>query len=291
VNGAVIVNPAAGRGGACRRWPEVARLLGPMAVRFTEGPGHASALARELAAEGFDPIVAAGGDGTLHEVVNALVRTHPEVRIGLLPLASGGDFARTLGISSMERAVEAFHRGHVREVDVLRLSFRNGERFAINAVGIGLAAIVAEGARHAPRLLPGKLRYLASAIMPLARGETFDIRVSIDGAEPRAYHMTTSALANGRYQGGGICIAPEAAIDDGWIDVTVVERVSLAEVCRHLPILYSGKLLTYPKVRNFRAARVRVESDRPVAVETDGELAGTLPVEAEILPRALRLIG
>lgn len=291
MNAAAIVNPAAGRGAARRRWPEAAQRLGPMAVRFTEGPGHASVLARELATQGFDPIVAAGGDGTLHEVVNALVRTHPEVRFALLPLASGGDFARTLGISEMDRAVEAFHRGQVRQVDVLRLSFRNGERFAINAVGIGLAAIVAEGARRAPRFLPGRLRYLGSAIMPLARGETFSIRVSIDGAEPLAYDMTTSALANGRYQGGGICIAPDAAIDDGWIDVTVVEHVSLAEVCRHLPILYSGKLLTYPKVRNFRAVRVRVESDRPVAVETDGELAGTLPVEAEILPRALRLIA
>ncbi len=290
MNAAAIVNPAAGRGAARRKWPEVARRLGPMAVRFTEGPGHAAVLARELAAEGFDPIVAAGGDGTLHEVVNALVRTHPEVRIALLPLASGGDFARTLGLSRMEQAIDALRRGQVRSVDVIRLRFRGGERLAVNAVGIGLAAMVAEGARHAPRVLPGTLRYLAAAIPPLARGETSDIRISIEGAEPKAYCVTTAALANGRYQGGGICIAPEAAIDDGLMDVTVVERVSLFEVCRHLPILYSGKLLAYPKVRHYRAPRVRVESDRPVAVETDGELAGTLPVEAEILPRALRLI-
>lgn len=244
-----------------------------------------------MAAAGYDPIIAAGGDGTLHEVVNGLLPGRADVRVALIPLASGGDFSRTLGISRVHHAVQTFRQGRVREVDVIRVRFQTGERFAVNAASLGLGARVAEGARRWPRFLPGTLRYLAAAIPPLASGEAHDIRISIDGASPLEYRITTAALANGRYQGGGICIAPEAAIDDGLMDVTVVERVSLAEVCAHLPILYNGKLLTYKKVRHAKAVRVRVEGGAHVPVEVDGEVAGTLPLEAEIVPGVLRLIA
>lgn len=291
MNPAAVVNPSAGAGAARRAWPGIARQLEELAVRFTEGPGHAAVLARELADAGFDPIIAAGGDGTLHEVVNGLLPGRAGVRVALIPLASGGDFSRTLGLSRVSDALRAIREGCVREVDVLRVRFETGERFAVNAASFGLGARVAEGARRWPRFLPGTLRYLAAAIPPLAAGEAFDIRISIDGAPPLEYRITTGALANGRYQGGGIHIAPEAAIDDGRMDVTIVEQVSLAEVCAHLPILYNGKLLTYKKVRHAKAVRVKVEGSARVPVEVDGELAGTLPLEAEIVPGALRLIA
>ena len=291
MNPAAVVNPAAGAGAARRAWPRIARQTGSVAVRFTEGPGHATVLARELAAAGYDPIIAAGGDGTLHEVVNGLLPDRADVRVALIPLASGGDFSRTIGVSRVHDAIRALRQGHVREVDVFRLRFHTGERFAVNAASFGLGARVAEGACRWPRHLPATLRYLAATIPPLAAGEVHDIRISIDGAAPVEYRITTAALANGRYQGGGICIAPGAVIDDGLIDVTLVESVSLAEVLAHVPILYSGKLLTYKKVRHAKALRVRVESNSRVPVEVDGELAGTLPIDAEIVPRALRLIS
>ena len=112
----------------------------------------------------------------------------------------------------------------------------------------------------------------------------------MDGEGPQRFRITLAAAANGRYQGGGIAMAPEAAIDDGLLDVTLVEPVSLAEVAVHVKLLYSGELLTYPKVRHWKGARLRAESDGEVPLELDGEPVGTLPLEAEVWPGAWMVI-
>ena len=296
---AAIVNPRAGAGSARRRWPHAARLLadrlGPVEVRFTEGPAHATALARELAGAGCGLLIAAGGDGTLNEVANGVLTPPCDVRIGLLPLASGGDFARTLELTDLECAVHSLAAGHIRRIDVMRARFRvpDGpalERCFLNAASFGLGALAAAGVRGWCRAVPGGARYLAAAIPALAIGRSFPVSLSFDGGPPSTFEITTAAVANGQFQGGGIRIAPEAAIDDGIADITVVERVALAEVARRLPILYSGALYSHPKVHHWRAARVRAESAVGVPLELDGEPVGTLPVEIDVLPRALTMI-
>jgi diacylglycerol kinase (ATP) len=140
------------------------------------------------------------------------------------------------------------------------------------------------------RLIPGSMRYLAACIPRLASGCVFSVRLFLDNAEAGTFDATIVSLANGRYQGGGILIAPAASIDDGLIHVTVVERVSLAEVVRHLPILYSGAIYSYPKVRHWQAKHVRAEAQSAAPLEVDGEPVGSLPMECDVLPQALRLI-
>ena len=296
---AVIVNLHAGAGAARRRWPVVARLLaerlGPLAAHFTEGPGHATLLARQLAGAGFDPLIAAGGDGTWNEVVNGVLSSATSARVGLLPLAKGGDFARTIGLAGPRHAVETLAAGEVRKVDVVRVRFcgpagDRRERHFINIASFGLGAEAALRVGGWSRVLPGRARYLAAALPTLATGRGFDARLWLDDAAPVEFHAITVALANGRYQGGGILIAPHAAIDDGLIDVTLVERASLAEVAANLRLLYSGDIYSPPKVHHWRAARVRAEASPTTPLELDGEPVGTPPLEAEVLPRALRLI-
>ncbi len=296
---AAIVNPRAGSGAARRRWPRAARMLaerlGPVKVCFTEGPGHATVLARELADAGYDLLIAAGGDGTLNEVVNGILMGSCDARVGVLPLASGGDFARTLGLAGLAPAVGALAAGESRHIDVFRARFRSpsgapAERCFLNAASFGLGAVAALGMRHWYRAVPGGARYLAAAIPALARGRSFPVTLWLDDCPSAAFDITTAAVANGQYQGGGIRIAPAADIQDGLADITVVERVSLVEVAAHLPILYSGALYSHPKVRHWRAARVRAEAETEVPVELDGEPVGTLPLEIEVLPRALRFI-
>ena len=297
---AVIVNLHAGGGAARRRWPPVACLLeqrlGPLATHFTEGPGHAILLARQLAGAGFDPLIAAGGDGTWNEVVNGVLSSATGVRVGLLPLAKGGDFARTIGLAGPRHAVETLAAGKVRQVDVVRARFRDPEgerreRHFINIASFGLGAEAALRVGGWSRFLPGRARYLAAALPTLAAGRGFGARLWLDDAAPVEFNATTVALANGRYHGGGILIAPQAAIDDGLIDVTLVERASLAEVAANLPILYSGDIFSHPKVHHWRAVRVRAEAEPATPLELDGEPVGTPPLEAEVLPRALRLIS
>jgi YegS/Rv2252/BmrU family lipid kinase len=284
---AAIVNPRAGSGAARRRWPRAARLLeerlGPVKACFTQGPGHATALARELADAGCDLLIVAGGDGTLNEVVNGILMGHSDARVGVLPLASGGDFARTLGLAGLAPAVNALAAGESRRIDAFRARFRSpggapAERCFLNAASFGLGAVAALGVRGWRRAVPGGARYLAAAIPALASGRSFRVTLWLDDSLPAAFDITTAAVANGQYQGGGIRIAPQADIQDGLADITVVERVSLAEVYSH------------PKVRHWRAARVRAEAETEVPVELDGEPVGTLPLEIQALPQALRFI-
>ncbi|MBS1855673.1 MAG: diacylglycerol kinase family lipid kinase [Acidobacteria bacterium] len=299
MSAAAIVNPRAGSGGARRRWPEAARLLakriGAVEARFTEGPGHARALARELADVGHDPLIVAGGDGTLNEVVNGILAAAARPRLGVLPLASGGDFARGIGLKDVNAAVEALAAGGGRSIDAFRARFRGPggewvERCFLNTASFGLGAIAAAGVLGRRSLLPGGARYLAAAIPALASGRGFGVSLYVDDAPLGRFEITTVAVANGQYQGGGIRIAPEAALDDGFAEVTVVQRVSLAEVARNLRILYSGAIYSHPKVRHWRAARVRAEAEAEVPVELDGEPVGTLPLEIEVIPLAVRCI-
>ncbi len=296
---AAIVNPSAGNGSAGRRWPRAARMLaqhfGALNTRFTDGPGHATALAGELAAAGCELLIVAGGDGTLNEVVNGILAGSSAPRVGVLPLASGGDFSRTLGLTGLACAVDALAAGQARRIDVFRGRFRAAggvavERYFVNAASFGLGAVAVLGARGWYRALPGGARYLAAAIPPLASGRSFQVTLRLDDSLAGTFEITTAAVANGQYQGGGIRIAPEAVLDDGLADVTLVERVSLAELAANLRILYSGALYSHPKVRHWRAARVQVEAEMEVPVELDGEPVGTLPLEIDVLPKALRFI-
>jgi diacylglycerol kinase (ATP) len=327
VTTAVIVNLHAGAGAARRLWPAAARLLrerlGPVEVHFTIGPGHATTLAREFAGRcappiapgGDDPrydaagatslarelagrratIIAAGGDGTLNEVVNGALGA--DVTFGLLPLGSGGDFARLLGLRTLDQAVELLARGQARPTDVVRARFRTpdggtGERHYLNIASLGLGARAAStvAAGGWTRLLPPALRYLAAAVPPLLARADVPVTLYLDEAEPLLTQPTLIANANGRYQGGGIDMAPRAGLDDGLLDITVVESVSAVEVLCALRLLYNGHIYTHPKVRHHRAARLRAESAHPVPLELDGEPVGTLPFTAELMPGALRFI-
>jgi len=296
---AAIVNPRAGAGAAARHWPRASRMLaeriGSVKVCFTRGPGHATVLARQLADSGCDLLIVAGGDGTLNEVVNGLLMGPSDVRLGLLPLASGGDLARTLGVSGLEPAVNALAAGDARSIDAIRARFRGSggapaERYFLNAASFGLGAVAASSVRGWWAAVPGRVRYFAAILPGLASGRSFRVTLRLDDAAPAAFEITTAAAANGQYQGGGIRIAPEAVLDDGLADVTVVERVSMAEVAAHLPILYNGALYSHPKVRHWRAARMRADADGEVPVELDGEPVGTLPLEIEVLRQSVRVV-
>lgn len=264
---AAIVNPAAGGAG---RWPQVAATLGDLQIRFTQAPGHATLLARELAAAGYDPIFAAGGDGTLNEVVNGILPDWPGVRVGVLPMATGGDFARTF--RSEER------------IDVGRAS----GRYFVNAASVGLGAKVAGSIHRWWPTLPGRVRYLGAAARQLAAGCVFRISLQLDGGPVIPASMTTLAIANGQYQGGGIRIAPDADLTDGLLNVTLVDEIGFGEVARHVGLLYDGRIYSYPKVRHWTARHIRVDGTGPV--EVDGEPAGSLPLEIEVVPGALRFV-
>jgi len=295
---AVILNPRAGGGAAGRRWPsirhEVERRLGRVEIRRTESPGHGTTLARELTAAGFDPIIAAGGDGTLNEVVNGVLAVDAGTRLGVLPLASGGDFARALGLGGIGVALDSMAAGATRDVDAVRVRFRDAagttaERYCINAASIGLGALAARGVGGWKRVLPARVRYLAAAAPALLQRRAFQVRLRSDGGPALESSVAMVILANGGFVGAGLRLAPGADISDGLLEVVSVERLGLVEVSAHARLLYSGAINSHPKVSHWQARRVEVAGDC-VPLELDGEPVGTLPLEAEILLRRVRIL-
>jgi YegS/Rv2252/BmrU family lipid kinase len=286
VKTAAIVNPRAGGGAAARRWREAGAAV---ECRYTKGRGHATALARELCAAGYEAILAAGGDGTLNEVVNGVIEAGGRAAVGVIPLATGGDFARMLGIVDVRQALAVAAGGRTWRVDAARARPTGAApRWFVNTASIGLGAQVAKSMGEGRGLLRGRAGYLALAAAGVARGAAWDVGFQFDEGDA-ACRLTTAALGNGRYQGGGMLLAPRAEIDDGLLDVTAIEAVGLRTLLTNLPALYSGAIYGHPKARHWRARRVRAEGNAPF--EVDGEACGALPVEVEVRAGAWRVLA
>lgn len=280
----IILNPASGRGAALRRRPLLERSMRERGVewpiRTTKGPGDAEALAREMAREGYGLILCAAGDGTLHEALNGLRGT--DAALGVIPLGTGNDFARTIGIgTSLERALEAALRGRTRRIDV---GERDG-RWFLNIAGSGFDAVVAERINRGYRLLSGPAAYLAAALQTLASYRPTPMRVEVDGArhEGRGF---LCAVANARSYGGGMLVAPAARVDDGLFDVIFAGEMSRGAALVTLLRVFRGRHLDHPRVFQWRGRTVAIESDPPLPVLIDGELDGRTPCRFSMRPQA-----
>jgi YegS/Rv2252/BmrU family lipid kinase len=297
---AAIVNPQAAGGKTGRRWPAIsARLasrLGTVTTRFTTGPGHAIELTRELLDAGYSQIIAAGGDGTINEAANGFFRDgkplRDDARLGLLPLGTGGDFRRSLGIeASLEPALEVLAAGKTRRIDMARAVFQGGERLFINLTSFGMGGEVAARSRNFLSPLGGKLSFLYATAAVFFRYRPKRIRLTLDGREAGVFSPLNIATGNGRFHGGGMHVCPRAVMDDGLLEVTVIDHLGWFELARDLAVLYSDDIYRHPKAHHYRARKVEASCDEPVHLEVDGEALGTLPVAIEVMPRAITVIA
>ena len=289
----VIVNPASrgGQGGA--DWPAAAAALrshfGPFECRFTAGPGDASRIAREEALRGRALVVAFGGDGTISETVRGILESGAPAELGILPHGTGGDLSRSLALPTRPAdAARALRRGRSLAIDVGRVRFADGsEKSFVNSASFGLSAEVA-------RLVSAGKRsgYVLETLRAASSYRHPEVELTLDAGPRRRVRITTVSLHNGRFFGGGMKMAPEAALADGLLDLVVVRKLSLAKLARESPRLYLGAHLSLPEVEH---GRVRVLEARAlghaseVPVEIDGEASGMLPARFEIQPRAIRL--
>ena len=302
---AVIVNPRSAGGKTERRWPGVAALLerrlGPVEARFTQRPGHATLIARELLHQGFDRILAAGGDGTIHEVANGFVENdyplRPEAALGIVPLGTGGDFRRTLEIpSSPGGAIEALAESRPRLIDLGKATFRardgsTSTRYFVNLLSFGMGGEVASRAQTAPPALGGSTAFLYATLISFFVYQQKRVRLRLDGSEAaESFAIYNIAVGNGRFHGGGMRVCPTADPSDGVFEVTVIDYLRRWEALKDLRVLYSENVYRHPKVRHLRASRLQAESAEEVRIEIDGEPLGTLPLEVEVLPQRLNVL-
>jgi len=291
----VIYNPAAGRGRAKRKIDETRRWAGPDAALMpTTGPGHAVELARAAAEEGYAKIIAAGGDGTVHEVANGLLQARrPEVVFGVWPLGSSNDYAFALGLHDwFARRGEGFALG-IFAADVGRVRIPAHERFFVNCAGFGFNGMVAREARGI-RWLKGMPLYSLAFVRVMLWHYRAPVRhTTFDGLV--ASGPTLSVSVNLGSREGGFPITPEARLDDGLFDTLHVSDMTRRQMTRHLPALMRGRVPTHlPYLTPRLCGRIRSEGAEPVCVHADGEIVcdlqgGVREVEMDLLPERLRV--
>ena len=289
----IVANPAAGT--AQDRTPvedarDRLRQAGhEVRVLITRAPRDAERLAREAAAEGTELLVAAGGDGTLNEVVNGIASAPGGLAactLGILPIGTGNDFARTLGLEELADAVDALTAGHVRTVDVVHLD----RRVFLNASAGGFTAETSSQVTSGLKQAVGKLAYLIGGARAFLEYEP--VTAHVEGAG-RVLQMDLQlfAICNGAYIGGGHQLAPGARVDDGEVDVCLVRASSTFDFLALLPKLSSGQHVEDENVAYFRASEVTLAFARRIKINTDGELLEASRCHYAIEPSALRVVA
>jgi diacylglycerol kinase (ATP) len=290
----VIVNPTAGGGRAAREQATVAEFLRARGrtVEFHEAQGSRDLReqAARAAADGYSCILALGGDGTFHYLVEALAGTNAVV--GFLPAGNGNDTARALGIPrDPVRAADALLRSEPRWIDLIRARLANGRiTHCVCSSGVGLDAEAAHLANTRFRRWPGLTRYLAGAVLAYGKGAAFELSAQIDGA-PWGGPALLAVVANAPEYGAGIRIASSAKLDDGRIDLVLVRPVAWPRFIEAMATLWTSGDLRFSEVERFRCRRVGVETDRSMKVHGDGEILGESPVEFEVVPGAIRVMA
>lgn len=289
----VIVNPAAGRGRVRREWPRIADRLKAAGVAFevaeTGKPGQGIELA-ERAGREFGAVIAAGGDGTVHEVANGLLRASGGAAFGVLPLGSGDDFVKMLPVRD---PVERLARPLLRSFDAGVIRSGGEARFFANGMDIGFGAHGAYNIRRVPRVFTGLAAYLGAIALTLLRYPKLAVRLQLDDDAPFEQTTAMTAVMNGRAFGGSFHVCPEARMDDGVLDLLIAEGVGRLAILGLVPKIMRGAHAGHPQLRLARAQKVTIESETPLLVEADGEIVfeDARRLEVEVLPGALKVLG
>ncbi len=288
----VILNPAAGRGRALRIWPTLRGTLEAGGLEWEEAvaerPMHAWTLAQDAASRGHDLIVSVGGDGTVHEVVNGLLRGRPEQppALGVIPVGTANDFCRAVAVPpEPAAAARVLADGVGRRIDLGLVN----ERYFATISGVGFDAEVANLVNHWPKRFPGPLTYIAGILKTLVTYSPVQAHITIDGHE-RSLKIFLLAAGNSAWYGGGMYMCPHARIDDGKLAVILAKDLGKLETLLVLPKVFSGNHLSHPKVEHTTASQVHVESVFPLAIHADGESVGRVPATFRAVPDALEVV-
>lgn len=305
MNIVAIVNPAAAGGTAAERWPRLEETIddvfGGHEVRFSTSLDNATQLAREVLKEGASLVFAVGGDGMCSAIANGFLENgspiSPDAALGLIPVGTGSDLSRTLGIPRKpEDAIVNLRDAHPVPADLIRCTYidYDGEestRYALNAAQIGLGAVVAGRVNRSSKRIGGFVPYLMTALAVLAKWKDIPVTVTLDETTDIKSHILEIAVSNGRYFGGGMHIAPRASMHDGRIDFVAIGETGLFRAVTLIPSLFRGTILGRRNVTWRQCTKISVATEHDeVPVEVDGEDVGYLPATFEVVPGALNLL-
>jgi len=299
-----IVNPHAGNGSTGKEWPKIGNragdFVGPFETCLTGGPGDATRMTREHLLNGADRIICVGGDGTLNEAVNGFFDGDRPIKedavLGFLPNGTGCDFSRTMPIpAGLEASLGTIREDHIHTIDLGHIRFRDHQgntdaRYFHNIASFGLGGEVVDRVNRTSKACGPFLTFIWGTLVSLFAYEKKRVSIRLDGEEEQAVDVLNIAIANGRYHGGGMLVAPDALTDDGLFHVTIIRAMSLPLVFWHLPKLYLGGIKNIRQVTIQPGKRVTAASKQRVLLDIDGEQPGTLPAELSIVSGAIKMI-
>lgn len=297
----IILNPMADLGSAWRTANDLRPILAEYGHADWSGtvyPTHATELARQAALDGYELVIAIGGDGTIHEVINGLMQVPLEQRptLGIVPVGSGNDFAHALGLpKEADRALALALQQEPAWVDIGLLTDENGrQEYFNNTLGIGFDAVVIIRTRKL-RLVRGFLMYLTAVIQTITMNHNpIQMKIDIDGEklEKEALMFT---LCNGPREGGGFIIAPEAKMDDGLLNYCLVTKCGRLTMFRLLPEFLKGTHAGFPQVHLGKGKSFSIQADRPLYIQADGEIytsfdSNLKSIRFELIPHCLKIV-
>lgn len=299
----VIVNPASRNGRTGKLWPSLSEKMNASGFahqwEMTTGQGDGWRIAREAVQQGFNRIIAVGGDGTVNEVINGLFENdrliNPDLAFGVLSMGTGGDFIKAVGIPGIiDDAIRYLTCNRVERVDIGKARFvgndgQVADRYFLNIADLGLGAETVDRVNHTTKAFGGFISFLWGTLVSLLHYRNKATEITIDGGETFRTQLTLCAIANGTHFGGGMNIAPLAKLNDGLFDVVLCQGFSKPEIIANLRRLYGGTHLDHPKVGYWKATRLKISSPEKLLLELDGEQPGVAEVEFSILPAALNL--
>jgi diacylglycerol kinase (ATP) len=308
----VIVNPASALGATGRRWPAIASDLrthfGAFTPAFTKKAGDGRIISAREATAGREFIIACGGDGTINEVASGILESGTDAELGVLPSGTGGDFRRTLNLSTNAANVaRALQIGRARRIDAGRVTFidyqgAQTEKYFVGVASFGMSGDVIRRVKANTRAQPslasrldwlgGRVSFAVAALGATLSLPAADVIIQLDDKPEARLTLANLCVANARYFGGGMKIAPQAKVDDGRFDVIAINELGALELIANAPKLYTGAHLGTPRVRHTHAFRITARpahEGSKILLEVDGELPGYLPATFVILPHALRV--
>lgn len=291
----LIFNPQAGHGRGrkmLRRIEDRFRLLGcDLDLRLTEHPGHGITLTQEAELSRYDAVVAAGGDGTIYEVINGYYRNPGQNKppVGIIPTGTGNAFMREMDLfgSDWEKAIDVIVRGRTRAVDVTRFTTQGETHYSLNILGVGFVSDVTETAVRLKFL--GNNAYLLAVFYQLLNLRSYSLRLTFDG-RTESVDACFAVVSNSRYTGTTFFIAPKAKVDDGLLDLVVLKKISRWRIIQIFRTIFSGAHIQEPEVSYHQARKITIDTEIPRVLNVDGEVLGRTPIEIECLPKELRVL-
>ncbi|WP_395374333.1 diacylglycerol/lipid kinase family protein [Marinicella sp. W31] len=261
-------------------------------MRITEYAGHARRLVTDTHLNAFDAVVAAGGDGTVFEVLNGLMQHPAEQRkpLGILPLGTGNAFIKDIGLKPFDwqTSLQNIIKAESRRIDVAEVCCSEGSFYFLNIIGLGFVVDVGQSASKLKYL--GKSAYTLATLWQTLKLKTHPIRLTLDGIE-QDEKLVFLEVANSRYTGSSFLIAPDASIDDGLLDLVMLKHISRPRLLKLFPSIYDGSHIHYPEIVTRQAKNITIETQHPMKLMPDGEFLGETPIKIRCLPGEIKLLA